>query len=198
MHDAAELQKLAELQGRRRCAGAAGARSSSSNKERLRRLPRKSTPAQAIDPDSIFDVQVKRLHEYKRQHLNALNILGQYHLAARRTPTPTSCPQTYIFGAKAAPGYYMAKQIIQLICASGARSSTPIPTVRDKLQVVYLEDYRVTLSELLMPASGDLRADLPGRHRGLRHRQHEVHAQRRHHPGHPGRRQRRDRRRRGP
>ena len=104
-----------------------------------------------IDPDSIFDVQVKRLHEYKRQHLNALNIAAQY-LWLKENPNADFVPKTYIFGAKAAPGYYMAKQIIRLICTLGKVIDAD-PAVRDKLRIVYLEDYSVTVSERLMPAS---------------------------------------------
>lgn len=104
-----------------------------------------------IDPDSIFDVQVKRLHEYKRQHLNALNIVSEY-LYLKENPGADFTPKTYIFGAKAAPGYYMAKQIIRLLCTLGHVIDQD-PAVRDKLRILYLEDYSVTMSERLMPAS---------------------------------------------
>ena len=106
---------------------------------------------QVIDPDSIFDCQVKRMHEYKRQHLNALNIAAQY-LYLKANPNADFIPKTYIFGAKAAPGYYMAKQMIRLICKLGQLIDSD-PAVRGKLSVVYLEDYCVSLSERLMPAS---------------------------------------------
>ena len=106
---------------------------------------------QVIDPDSIFDCQVKRMHEYKRQHLNALNIAAQY-LYLKANPNADFTPKTYIFGAKAAPGYYMAKQMIRLICKLGQLIDSD-PAVRDKLRIVYLEDYCVSLSERLMPAS---------------------------------------------
>ena len=106
---------------------------------------------QEIDPDSIFDCQVKRMHEYKRQHLNALNIAAQY-LYLKANPNADFTPKTYIFGAKAAPGYYMAKQMIRLICKLGKLIDND-PAVRDKLRIVYLEDYCVSLSERLMPAS---------------------------------------------
>ena len=106
---------------------------------------------QLIDPDSIFDCQVKRMHEYKRQHLNALNIAAEY-LYLKNNPNADFIPKTYIFGAKAAPGYYMAKQMIRMICKLGKMIDED-PAVRGKLRVVYLEDYCVTLSERLMPAS---------------------------------------------
>ena len=106
---------------------------------------------QVIDPNSIFDCQVKRMHEYKRQHLNALNIAAEY-LYLKNNPNAEFTPKTYIFGAKAAPGYYMAKQMIRMICKLGKLIDED-PAVRDKLRVVYLEDYCVTLSERLMPAS---------------------------------------------
>ena len=109
------------------------------------------TTGQVIDPNSIFDCQVKRMHEYKRQHLNALNIAAQY-LYLKENPNAEFTPKTYIFGAKAAPGYYMAKQMIRLICKLGALIDAD-PAMRDKLRVVYLEDYCVSLSERLMPAS---------------------------------------------
>jgi starch phosphorylase len=106
---------------------------------------------QRIDPDSLFDCQVKRMHEYKRQHLNALNIAAQY-LALKNNPGLDVAPKTYLFAAKAAPGYYMAKQMIRLIVKLGDLIEQD-RLVREKLRVVYLEDYNVTTSELLMPAS---------------------------------------------
>ncbi|MEA5051720.1 MAG: glycogen/starch/alpha-glucan phosphorylase [Oscillospiraceae bacterium] len=104
-----------------------------------------------VDPASLFDVQAKRMHEYKRQHLNALHILSQY-LQLKNDPDADFVPRTYIFGAKAAPGYYIAKQMIRLICGL-SRLLESDEAVRGRLRVVYLEDYRVTLSELLMPAA---------------------------------------------
>ena len=120
------------------------------NKKNFANYLSKST-GQVIDPNSIFDCQVKRMHEYKRQHLNALNIAAQY-LYLKENPNAEFTPKTYIFGAKAAPGYYMAKQMIRLICKLGALIDAD-PAMRDKLRVVYLEDYCVSLSERLMPAS---------------------------------------------
>lgn len=111
----------------------------------------KKVTGQEIDPHTLFDVQVKRMHEYKRQHLNALNIAAQY-LYIKNNPNADVVPKTYIFGAKAAPGYYMAKQMIRLICKLGDLIDAD-PVAREKLRVVYLEDYNVTMSERLMPAS---------------------------------------------
>ena len=120
------------------------------NKCRLAQYIEK-TEGDVIDPCSIFDVQAKRLHEYKRQHLNALHILRQY-LDLKQHPSKKVLPHTYIFGAKAASGYFMAKQIIRLICAIKQLIESD-PRISKMLRVVYLEDYRVTVSELLMPAS---------------------------------------------
>ncbi|MBQ5315282.1 MAG: glycogen/starch/alpha-glucan family phosphorylase, partial [Oscillospiraceae bacterium] len=104
-----------------------------------------------LNTDSIFDVQVKRLHEYKRQHLNALNIIAQYN-ALLENPDMDFTPKTYIFAAKAAPGYYLAKQIIKMIWAI-SEEIRKNDKIKDKLAVYFLEDYKVTLSEILMPAS---------------------------------------------
>ena len=104
-----------------------------------------------IDPSTIFDVQAKRLHEYKRQLLNVLHIISDY-IALKENPDLPMQPKTYIFAAKAAAGYYMAKKIIKLICflAEDIRKN---PKIAQKLNVVYMEDYNVTMSESLMPAS---------------------------------------------
>ena len=104
-----------------------------------------------LDPDSIFDVQVKRLHEYKRQLLNALHIIDLY-LALRENPALEMRPHSFIFGAKAAPGYYLAKDIIRLICYISADIEKH-PEIAGKLKVVFLENYNVTLAERLIPAS---------------------------------------------
>ncbi len=104
-----------------------------------------------INPNTIFDVQAKRLHEYKRQLLNVLHIINDY-LMLKDNPDAPMQPKTYIFAAKAAAGYYMAKKIIKLICflAEDIRKN---PKIAEKLNVVYMEDYNVTMSESLMPAS---------------------------------------------
>ena len=104
-----------------------------------------------IDPNTIFDVQAKRLHEYKRQLLNVLHIIADY-IALKENPDMPMHPKTYIFAAKAAAGYYMAKKIIKLICylSEDIRKN---PKINEKLNVIYLEDYNVTMSESLMPAS---------------------------------------------
>lgn len=120
------------------------------NKERFAEQVYKNTGVK-LDPTSVFDVQVKRLHEYKRQHLNALNILTEY-LAIKENPNADYAPHTYIFGAKAASGYFMAKKIISFICALGDMINND-PDVRGRLKVVYCEDYNVTMAERLMPAA---------------------------------------------
>ena len=104
-----------------------------------------------IDPGTVFDVQAKRMHEYKRQLLNVLHIITDY-LALKENPDLPVLPKTYIFAAKAAAGYYMAKKIIKLICFL-SEEIRKNPKIREKLNVVYMEDYNVTMSELLMPAS---------------------------------------------
>lgn len=104
-----------------------------------------------INPASMFDIQVKRIHEYKRQLLNCLHIMTLYN-RIKRDPTAKFTPRTIMIGGKAAPGYFVAKQIIKLICAVGNVVNND-PIVGDKLKVIYLENYRVTLAERIMPAA---------------------------------------------
>jgi starch phosphorylase len=111
----------------------------------------KKTTGVSLDPESIFDVQVKRLHEYKRQHLNALNIVAEY-LRIKENPNGDYTPHTYIFGAKAAAGYFMAKKIISFICALSEMINND-PDVNKYLKVFYVEDYNVTKAERLIPTA---------------------------------------------
>ena len=120
------------------------------NKERLAAYIKQANNI-VIDPNSLFDVQVKRMHEYKRQHLNALHILSEY-MWLRDNPNADYTPHTYIFGAKAAAGYYFAKQMIRFIVKLSEIINND-PRVNDKLKVVYVEDYRVSLAELMIPAA---------------------------------------------
>ncbi|MCD8219594.1 MAG: glycogen/starch/alpha-glucan phosphorylase [Ruminococcus sp.] len=119
------------------------------NKDRFAKYIKKQSGI-VLDTDSIFDAQVKRLHEYKRQHLNVMHILAQYN-ALLENPDMDFVPKTYIFAAKAAPGYYLAKQIIKMIWAL-SEEIRKNPRISEKLSIYFLEDYRVTMSELLMPA----------------------------------------------
>ncbi len=104
-----------------------------------------------VDPDSLFDMQVKRLHEYKRQHLNAMHIIKEY-LYLKNNPNADFVPKTYIFGAKAAPGYLLAKKFIHMINQL-AKVIDNDPAVKGKIKIVFMEDYRVTLAELMIPSA---------------------------------------------
>jgi starch phosphorylase len=120
------------------------------NKTALARLSKELTGI-TVDPSSMFDVQVKRIHEYKRQLLNALHIVHRYWSIIEDGEQPAQA-RTFVFAGKAAPGYFMAKLIIKLI-HSIAEVVNADPRTRDLLRVVYLPDYRVTLAEAIMPAA---------------------------------------------
>jgi glycogen phosphorylase len=104
-----------------------------------------------VDPASLFDVQVKRIHEYKRQHLNALHIVTLYS-QLKQNPNLEITPRTFIFGGKAAPGYHMAKLMIKLITAIGDMVNKD-PDLRNQLKVIFLPNYNVTNSQRIYPAS---------------------------------------------
>jgi len=120
------------------------------NKEALAVLARDRTGV-SVDPDSLFDVQVKRIHEYKRQHLNVLHIISLYH-RIKSDPHFDVQPRTFIFGGKAAPGYHAAKLIIKLINAVGEVVNRD-PQVRDRLKVVFLPNFNVTNGQRVYPAA---------------------------------------------
>jgi glycogen phosphorylase len=104
-----------------------------------------------VKPETMFDIQVKRIHEYKRQHLNLLHIIYLYN-RLKKNPGEDICPRTFIFGGKAAPGYYTAKLIIKLINAV-AETINKDPDVRDKINVVFFPDFNVKNSEHLYKAA---------------------------------------------
>ena len=149
VYDAENLSKLAEYKDKKEVLDKIG-EIKRKNKEAFAQRMLKTT-GEKINPDSIFDVQVKRLHEYKRQHLNALNIVADY-LEIKDNPNGGFVPHTYIFGAKAAPGYFTAQQIISFILELRDMINRD-PEVNDKLKIVYVEDYNVTNAERLMPAA---------------------------------------------
>lgn len=120
------------------------------NKERLAAYIKK-TMGQTINPKSIFDCQVKRIHSYKRQILNVLHILDLAN-RLKENSNLDIVPRTFIFAGKAAPGYYQAKRTIKLINAVAAMVDGD-PVLREKIKVVFLENYRVSLAEIIMPAA---------------------------------------------
>jgi starch phosphorylase len=120
------------------------------NKERLAKVI-EETALVTVDPDSLFDVQIKRMHEYKRQLLNVLHIIHEYLCLVEDKRAPI-VPKTYIFAGKAAPGYWAAKQIIKLI-NNVAKVINHDRRVEDRLKVVFIPDYRVSLAEVIIPAA---------------------------------------------
>ncbi len=147
--DADKLQDLLRFMGDRQVLDRL-AEIKLANKQQLAKFIAEQNHIQ-VDPHSIFDVQVKRLHEYKRQLLNALHILDLYY-RLKENPNLDIQPRTFIFGAKAASAYYMAKQIIRLICTLADVINND-PDINGKIKVVFLENYRVTLAEMIMPAA---------------------------------------------
>lgn len=133
--DAAVLAQLAEIKRE--------------NKDRFAHWAKRQQGV-VLNTDAVFNTQVKRLHEYKRQLLNVLHILYLYQ-RLQDDPNMDFRPQTFLFGAKAAPGYAVAKRIIRLI-GSVADQIDHDPICKDRLQVVFLENYRVSMAEMLMPA----------------------------------------------
>jgi glycogen phosphorylase len=120
------------------------------NKQRLAALIAERTGT-IVSPESLFDVQVKRIHEYKRQHLAVLHILTLY-LRLRRDPQTIVPARTFIFGGKAAPGYFLAKHIIKLINAVGETVNAD-PALRDRLKVVFFPDFNVKNAHFIYPAA---------------------------------------------
>jgi starch phosphorylase len=149
LRDAAELEKLMAYHGNGDVLKNLAA-IKRANKVRLSNYILK-TNCVSVSPDAIFDVQVKRLHEYKRQLLNALHIMDLYS-RLKENPDLDITPRVFIFGAKAASSYYMAKQIIRLINMLGEQINRD-KSIKDKLKVVFLENYCVSLAELIMPAA---------------------------------------------
>lgn len=120
------------------------------NKKRLAAVIKDRTGI-IVDPSSMFDIQVKRIHEYKRQHLNILHIITLYN-RIKQNPASDITPRTFIFGGKAAPGYFMAKLIIKLVNAIGEVINKD-PDVRDRLKVVFFPDFNVKNGHMVYPAA---------------------------------------------
>ncbi len=126
-----------------------------------------------VDPESMFDVQVKRIHEYKRQHLNILHVIALY-LRLKADPDLAMPPRTFVFGGKAAPGYRMAKLIIKLINAVGDVVNRDA-AIRDRLKVVYLPNFNVSNGHRIYPAADLSEQISTAGKEASGHRQHEIH-----------------------
>ena len=148
-HDSTELEKLLKFKDDKDVLNRL-AEIKYNNKVRLADYISKANGIK-VDPNSMFDIQVKRLHEYKRQLLNVLHILYLYN-KIKDNPDCDYVPRTFIFAAKASAGYVMAKQIIRLIVAVSDMVNSD-PEVRDKIKVVFIEDYKVSLAEIIIPAA---------------------------------------------
>ncbi len=120
------------------------------NKSKLAQYIREHNGVE-VDPQSLFDIQIKRIHAYKRQVLNVLHILHLYN-QLKANPGMDFHPRTFIFGGKAAPGYHLAKRIIKLINALAEQVNSD-PEIKDRLKIVFLDNYRVSLAELIIPAA---------------------------------------------
>jgi len=149
MHDATNLEKLLEYYDDEEVL-ANLEKIKKDNKSRLA-VHMLRTNGILTDPESIFDVQVKRLHEYKRQLLNIIHIIYLYNLL-KEDPNADVQPRTFVFAAKAAAGYYMAKQIISLAYRLSVVVNSD-PSIRNRIKIVFLENYSVSLSEIIMPAA---------------------------------------------
>ena len=149
VHDAEALQDLRRYENDSRVLEEL-LRIKKNNKKRLAEHLRK-TAGVVLDENTLFDVQVKRLHEYKRQLLNALHILSLYAYLKENPNAPFE-PRTFLFGAKASAAYHTAKRIIKLICSISDMIAAD-PDVRDKLKVVFVENYSVSAAEIIIPAA---------------------------------------------
>ena len=149
IHDAMQLEKLKDYTDDKQVLARIG-EIKQHNKDNFCKFI-KEDQGIILNPNSLFDVQVKRLHEYKRQHLNVYEIIHNY-LMLKDNPNMDFQPRTYIFGSKAASGYFMAKKIISLI-VNLAQVVNNDPDVRDRIKITFIEDYRVSMAEHLMPAA---------------------------------------------
>ena len=139
----------------------------------------------SVDPDAMFDVQIKRIHEYKRQFMNILETIALWN-EMRDEPNRDWTPRVKIFGGKAAPGYHVAKRIVHLI-NDVAKVINSDPATADLLKVVFPPNYNVTMAEQLIPGCRSVRTNLNRRQRSVRHREHEIRPEWRFDDRHSGR-----------